>query len=451
MRIAVIGTGYVGLVTGTCFSDVGHEVTCVDIDAEKVRRLREGQLPIYEPGLAELVLRNLAARRLSFTTDTDLAVGNADFVFVAVGTPQAATGGADLSALMNAIDGIARSLAEHAIVILKSTVPVGTHARVVAWLHDLTGRDCQVASNPEFLKEGAAINDFLWPDRIVIGVSDQATADPLRQLYAPFLRSEKPLLVMSPESAEMTKYTANAALAAKVSFINEMANLCERLGADINDVRRGIGHDRRIGFPFFFPGIGYGGSCFPKDVRALAELAEHHDLFPEMLHSVDRVNERQKQIMIDKVTRYYQGRLSGRTFAVWGLTFKPRTDDLREAPALVIVEALLAAGAALQVHDPVALSHVRDLFGDTLTYCPQQLDALNGADALLVLTEWHDYLRPNLGELHRRLKRAVVFDGRNIYEPEQMRREGFDYVSIGRKNVLAATEQDSTLSYASER
>jgi UDPglucose 6-dehydrogenase len=435
MKIAVIGTGYVGLVTGTCFADSGNEVTCVDIDEKKIAMLSRGEIPIYEPGLTELVEHNLAADRLRFTTDLAAAVASADAIFLAVGTPQSGNGAADLSALWSVVDGIAPHLRPDAIVVTKSTVPVGTCAKVHARLREATGRDCHVASNPEFLKEGSAIEDFMKPDRVVVGVRDERVANKLHQLYKPFLRTEHPFLAMSPESAEMTKYVANALLSTKISFINEMANLCERMGGDINDVRRGIGHDSRIGFAFLFPGVGYGGSCFPKDVRALVQMADECRVAPRMLQAVDAVNEAQKRVIIDKLSAHFGGELAGRTIAIWGLAFKPRTDDIREAPALVLVDWLLAQKAAVRVHDPEAMANVEALYGSKLVYCKKLMDALDGADALAIMTEWGDYQRPNFVEMSRRMRSPVIFDGRNLYEPDMMASHGFTYHSIGRPAV----------------
>src|SRR3954471_1137108 len=341
MKIAVIGTGYVGLVTGTCFADSGNDVTCVDIDQEKVARLTRGEIPIYEPGLEEMVRDNQAAERLHFTTDLVAAVREAEIVYLAVGTPQREDGAADMTALWSVVDSMAAHLRPDAIVVTKSTVPVGTCAKICNRLKEHTGRDCNVASNPDFLKEGSAIEDFMNPDRVVVGVRREEVGDILHELYKPFMRTEKPFLVMSPESAELTKYVANALLSTKISFINEMANLCERMGGDINDVRRGIGHDSRIGFAFLFPGVGYGGSCFPKDVRALISMSRQLDVPTPIMEAVDRVNESQKQVLARKVRRHYGEALAGKTLAVWGLAFKPRTDDIREAPALALVDTLL--------------------------------------------------------------------------------------------------------------
>ena len=435
MKIAVIGTGYVGLVTGTCFANSGNEVICVDIDVDKIDALQQGKIPIFEPGLEQLVSYNLAAERLMFTTDLAKGVSSAEIVFLAVGTPQGEDGTADLSALWTVVNGIAPHLQEAAIVVTKSTVPVGTNARIFAQLEELTGRQCFVASNPEFLKEGAAIEDFEKPDRVVVGVREPSTAEVLRQLYEPYLRTEHPFLVMTPESAEMTKYVANAMLATKISFINEMANLCERMGGDINDVRRGIGHDRRIGFAFLFPGVGYGGSCFPKDVRALTAMAVQNGIEPRMLHAVDQVNQNQKAILLSKIDTHFKNDLSGKTIAVWGLAFKPRTDDIREAPALVLIDHLLANSAQVQVHDPEAMANIRQVYGERIQYCRRHPQALSGADALVIMTEWSDYKRPDWEELKQLMRSPTVFDGRNLYEPERMKERGFCYYSVGRPAV----------------
>lgn len=435
MKIAVIGTGYVGLVTGTCFAETGNDVSCVDIDAEKIACLTRGEVPIYEPGLSELVARNAEDGRLRFTTDLAAAVRPAKLVFLAVGTPSADDGSADLSNLWKVVDALAPHLAAGALVVTKSTVPVGTNAAIGRRLRERTGRDCDVASNPEFLKEGAALDDFMKPDRVVVGVRRPEAGNLLHDLYAPFLRTEKPFLVMSPESAEMTKYVANALLSTKISFINEVANLCERMEADINDVRRGIGHDSRIGFAFLFPGVGYGGSCFPKDVRALQAMARSHGVEPTLLAAVDAVNERQKQVMIDKLARHFSADLKGRTIAVWGLAFKPRTDDIREAPALALIDELLRREARVQVHDPEAMHHLRGRYGERVTYAESKYDALNGAEALAIMTEWKQFQHPDFDEMRRRMKSPVIFDGRNLFEPSNIEAAGFAYHSIGRASV----------------
>lgn len=434
MKITVVGTGYVGLVTGTCLAETGNDVICVDCDRAKVESLRQGHVPIYEPGLSELVQRNVAAGRLQFTTELAQAAA-ARLIILAVGTPPAGDGNVDLSALWAVVDAIAPYLMPETIVVLKSTVPVGTNAAVTARLEKLTGFRCNVASNPEFLKEGAAIEDFMKPDRVVIGTRREEVMELLWDLYQPYLRTDKPLLAMSPESAEMTKYVANALLSTKISFINEMANLCECAGADINDVRRGIGHDSRIGFAFLFPGCGYGGSCFPKDVRALAALARQYGVQPRVLEAVHEVNEQQKTVMVAKIEQHFQDQLQGRVIAVWGLSFKPGTDDIREAPSLVLIERLLARGAKLRVYDPEAIANVRQLFGPQLTYCARRDDAIDGADALAIMTEWKQFIHPDFEQIKARMRTPVVFDGRNIYQPQRMREAGFTYYSIGRPSA----------------
>jgi UDPglucose 6-dehydrogenase len=435
MKIAVVGTGYVGLVTGTCLAETGNSVTCVDNDRKKIDILNRGDVPIYEPGLAELVARNVAGGRLSFTTDLGLAAKNARLVFLAVGTPPADDGSVDLSALRTVVDQIAPHLTPGTIVVCKSTVPVGTNAKVAARLKELTGHDIDVASNPEFLKEGMAIEDFMKPDRVVVGARRPEVIDVLTDLYQPYLRTDKPFLAMSPESAEMTKYAANALLSTKISFINEVANVCENAGADINDVRRGIGHDSRIGFAFLFPGIGYGGSCFPKDVRALAAVARSHGIEPSVLDAVHVVNERQKDVLGRKIEQHFAGKLADKAIAIWGLAFKPGTDDIREAPALTLIERLLELRARVRVYDPEAMENVRSIYGDRLVYCQQRDDALLGADALAICTEWKQFVQPDFEEMRRLMRRPVLFDGRNIYNPALIRAAGFTYYSIGRPIV----------------
>jgi UDPglucose 6-dehydrogenase len=431
VKIAMIGTGYVGLVTGTCFAETGNDVVCIDIDADKIARLSHGEIPIYEPGLSELVLRNAKAGRLTFTTECKQAVASAKCVFIAVGTPQREDGSANLSGLWSVVEAVAPDLAPGAIVVIKSTVPVGTNRLVAERLRELCGREVDVASNPEFLKEGAAIDDFTKPDRVVVGVARPEVADTLRELYKPYLRTENPFLVMGLESAEMTKYVANCMLATKISFINEMANLCDRLGADINEVRRGIGHDHRIGFAFLFPGVGYGGSCFPKDVRALVSAAESREVEPSVLRAVDRVNTAQKEILYHKMHRHFAGALADKVIAVWGLSFKPRTDDIREAPALVLIDRLLAAKARLRVHDPVAQENVRALYGERLMYCAHHYDALDNADALAIVTEWNEFRNPDFNYMRHQMRQPVIFDGRNLFDPARMRELGFVYSGIG--------------------
>jgi UDPglucose 6-dehydrogenase len=432
MRIAIVGTGYVGLVTGTCLAETGNDVTCIDCDRKKIDVLNRGHIPIYEPGLSELVARNVASGRLQFTTELGAAAQKARLLFLAVGTPSAGDGSVDLSALWAVVDQIAPHLGEHTIVVCKSTVPVGTNAKVAARLKELTGRDVDVASNPEFLKEGMAIEDFMKPDRVVVGARRQEVIGVLADLYQPYLRTDKPFLAMSPESAEMTKYAANALLSTKISFINEMANICEHAGADINEVRRGIGHDSRIGFAFLFPGIGYGGSCFPKDVRGLAALARSYGMEARVLEAVHVVNEQQKSVLMAKIERHFAGKLANKAIAIWGLSFKPSTDDVREAPALVLIDRLLAAKATIRVFDPEATGNVRAIHGDRLVYCEKRDDALLGADALVICTEWKQFVHTDFEEMRRLMRQPVVFDGRNIYNPQQMRAAGFTYYSIGR-------------------
>ncbi|MEW4566693.1 UDP-glucose/GDP-mannose dehydrogenase family protein [Tautonia sp. JC769] len=437
MKIAVIGTGYVGLVQGTCLADSGNDVVCVDKLEEKIEGLKQGRIPIYEPGLSELVHRNFKDGRLQFTTDLAEGIADAELIFIAVGTPQGDDGGANLGGVWAVGEEIARHLSdrdEPKIIVIKSTVPVGTNAELTRRMSLLTDVPFHVASNPEFLKEGAAIEDFTKPDRVVIGARTPEVAEKLHELYAPFLRTDRPFLVMSPESAEMTKYVANCMLAVKISFINEMANLCEAYEADINDVRRGIGHDQRIGFHFLHPGVGYGGSCFPKDVRAMVHMARSKDMPSLMMEAVDLVNEAQKTVLPRKVTEYFGGPdgLKGKTIAVWGLAFKPKTDDIREAPALVLIDAMLAAGASVRAHDPEAMPNVGEIYGDRVTFCDRPYDCLNQADALAIVTEWNEFRNPDFDTMRRLLRTPVVFDGRNLYEPERMTEQGFTYFGIGR-------------------
>jgi UDPglucose 6-dehydrogenase len=439
VKVAVIGTGYVGLVTGTCLSESGNDVVCVDNNARKIATLNDNRIPIYEPGLLELVQRNRREGRLTFTTDLVSAVRAARLVFIAVGTPQSEEGDADLTAVFAVADAIGEALRSlppgrpgERVVITKSTVPVGTNARVAERLAAKGCAHVDVASNPEFLKEGAAIDDFQKPDRVVVGVRKPEVAEVLRELYAPFLRTERPFLVMTPESAEMTKYVANAMLATKISFINEMANLCDRLGADINDVRRGIGHDQRIGFQFLFPGPGYGGSCFPKDVEAIIAMGRRTGLSLRLMLAVDAVNDAQKQVLYQKVWAHFAGSLEGKTLAVWGLAFKPRTDDIREAPALTLIDELLAAGAKVRAHDPEAMANVRERYGDKIHYADRPYGALEGADGLVIVTEWPEFRNPDFEVMKRLLTKPVIFDGRNIYDHDRMKSLGFTYYGIGR-------------------
>jgi UDPglucose 6-dehydrogenase len=436
MKLCVIGTGYVGLVAGTCFAESGNDVICVDIDERKIADLRNGKVPIYEPGLEELIRRNTENGRLRFTSDLLLAVKEGMVCFIAVGTPSDSDGSADVRMVLQVAADIARAMPGYRVIVLKSTVPVGTADKVHATMAAHTTHPFDVVSNPEFLKEGAAVEDFMKPDRVVIGGNSERALSLLKELYAPFVRTENPILVMDNRSAEMTKYAANAFLATRISFINEVANLCEKIGADVAEVRRGIGFDRRIGHYFLFPGVGYGGSCFPKDVRAVIRTAEENDIDFSLLKAVEAVNEQQKRLLVEKVYAHFGTDLRDRKFAIWGLAFKPRTDDMREAPSLVIVEALLNAGAAVAVHDPEAMGRAREIFGERVAYHRGNYDALAEADALLIVTEWNEFRRPDFSRMRTLMKTAVIFDGRNLYEPAVMRQEGFTYYPIGRPAVV---------------
>lgn len=440
MKISVIGTGYVGLVQGTCLAESGNDVICVDKIAAKIESLKSGRVPIYEPGLAELVHRNQRDCRLRFTTDLAEGINEAELIFIAVGTPQGDQGGADLSGVWEVGRQIAVNLQSPKTIVIKSTVPVGTNAELARRMREATSIPFDVGSNPEFLKEGAAIDDFNKPDRVVIGVRRPEVAERLHTLYAPFLRTDRPFLVMTPESAEMTKYVANSLLATKISFINEMANLCEAYGADVNDVRRGIGHDQRIGFHFLFPGVGYGGSCFPKDIRAVIHMAQSKGLPARMMEAVDAVNQAQKEVLFRKIHRHFHGQLKELTIAIWGIAFKPRTDDIREAPALVLIDALLEAGAQLRIHDPEALGNLRSLYGERLTYCDRPYGALEQADALAVVTEWNEFRNPDFEVMRRLMRQPVIFDGRNVHDPVRMAALGFIYHGIGRAKTTSASD-----------
>ena len=438
----MIGTGYVGLVSGACFAEVGNDVLCYDVDARKIALLERGEVPIHEPGLPELVARNRAAGRLRFTTDPAESVAHGAAQFIAVGTPPDEDGAADLRHVVAAARTIGRHMTEQRLIVDKSTVPVGTADAVrQAIAAELAARGASVpftvVSNPEFLKEGAAVEDFMRPDRIVIGADDPEATRLMRLLYAPFQRNHERLIVMDVRSAELTKYAANAMLATRISFMNELANLAERLGADIEQVRRGIGADSRIGFHFLYPGLGYGGSCFPKDVRAIARTAAGVGIDLQLLAAVERVNEAQKQVLVGKIVRRFGERLAGRRFAVWGLAFKPNTDDMREAPSRVLVAELLRRGASVSVYDPAAMPEARRHFGQEprVTYGESPLGAADGADALAIVTEWKEFRSPDLAGLRARLKQPVIFDGRNLYEPGELRRLGFEYYPIGREQV----------------
>ena len=438
MKLCVIGTGYVGLVAGTCFAESGNDVICIDNVVEKIEGLRRGVVPIYEPGLAELIRRNVSEARLSFSTDLADAVRRSVVCFIAVGTPGDDDGSADLSGVMAVARDIGRAMDGYRVVVAKSTVPVGTSGRIREALASVTTHPFDVVSNPEFLKEGAAIEDFMKPDRVVIGSTSPRAIDVMRELYEPFVRTGNPILTMDNPSAEMTKYAANALLATRISFMNEIANLCERVGADVDQVRRGIGYDRRIGHHFLFPGVGYGGSCFPKDVKAVIRTAREQGLAFPVLAAVEAVNEEQKRRLVDKVIAHFGSTLRGRRFAVWGLAFKPRTDDMREAPSITVVEGLLGRGATVAVHDPEALGEARKQFGDRVSYHRVNYEALKDADALLIVTEWNEFRRPDFPRMKQLLRQPVIFDGRNLYEPEVMREHGFTYFPIGRASVRPA-------------
>ncbi len=442
MRISIVGTGYVGLVTGTCFADVGNQVLCVDKDQQKIDMLLGGQIPIYEPGLEKLVKQNVAQERLQFTTDIKEAVDHAEVIFIAVGTPPDEDGSADLSHVIAVARAIGQNLQEHRVIVTKSTVPVGTAEKVrSAIAEELNKRDesieFSVASNPEFLKEGAAIEDFMKPDRVVVGADDDRAINLMRQLYAPFNRNHERLIVMDIPSAELTKYAANAMLATKISFMNELSNLAERLDADIELVRQGIGSDPRIGYHFIYPGCGYGGSCFPKDVQALHRTAKQHDYNARILDAVEAVNQDQKYVLLRKIDAHCGADLSGKTFAVWGLSFKPNTDDMREAPSVVIIRGLIERGARIRAYDPVAMTEAKHALADlnaSIDYVDDMYQATEDADALVIVTEWKNFRSPDFDRLSTQLKQTLIFDGRNIYDPASLAEKGFKYFGIGRSN-----------------
>ncbi len=436
MNISMIGTGYVGLVSGTCFAETGNHVLCVDINEEKVQMLQSGQLPIYEPELEHIFERNTKAGRLHFTTDLQKAVAHADIIFLALPTPPGEDGSADLSYILGVARDLSKMITNYKVIVDKSTVPVGTAERVHAALAEhLDPQLFDVVSNPEFLREGVAVEDFMKPDRVVVGTTSPKAQALMKQLYEPFVRQGNPIYFMDERSAEMTKYAANSYLATRISFMNEIANLCERVGANVDDVRLGIGSDLRIGKRFLFPGIGYGGSCFPKDVQALAKTAEEYDYDFKILKSVMQVNTLQKQIMVEKLQNYYNNELAGKLFAIWGLSFKPNTDDIREAPSLHIINGLLALGATVCCYDPEAMDHIKKIFGNSIQYAENPYDALTDADALLILTEWNLFRTPDFQKLCNHLKSKTIFDGRNIYSMEQMNELGFYYESVGRKTI----------------
>ena len=432
MRVAVIGTGYVGLVAGTCFAESGNNVICVDIDEAKVRRLRNGEVPIYEPGLEELLKKNVHDGRLKFTTKYEEAIPGAEVAFIAVGTPPGEDGAADLKYVLGAARSIAKCMTGYLVVVDKSTVPVGTARRVELAMREVTDHPFDVVSNPEFLKEGAAIDDFLKPDRVVIGSESQRATEVMEELYGPFVRTGNPILHMDRASAELTKYAANAMLATRISFMNEIANICSKVGANVDLVRKGIGTDGRIGSKFLFAGLGYGGSCFPKDVKAIVRTAEELGYDFRILQAVESVNETQKRLLYERIHQHYAGKLAGKRFAIWGLSFKPNTDDMREAPALVVIQNLLEAGAKVCVFDPEAMDECRSHhFKDRIEYAKTPLDAVQGAHGLVLITEWNEFRNPDFDEVKRRLASPVVFDGRNIYSRRTLERLGFTYHGIG--------------------
>ncbi len=437
MNITVIGSGYVGLVVGACLAETGNTVVCADVDAGKIAGLERNELPIYEPGLDAYVERNQAAGRLRFTTDVAEAIGAADVVFIAVGTPPDEDGSADLSHVLAVASDIGRHMRRELVVVTKSTVPVGTAAKVSAKIAEHAQFAYHVCSNPEFLKEGAAVDDFMKPDRVVLGVETDHARSVMAELYAPFVRTGRPIIFMDIPSAEMTKYAANAMLATRISFMNEIANLCERVGANVDLVRKGVGSDDRIGPAFLFPGPGYGGSCFPKDVKALVHTGDEFGASLEVLKSVEAVNDRQKQRLFEKLEGAVDGKLRGARIAVWGLAFKPNTDDMREAPALVLIDQLLAAGATVAAHDPAAMAEARRRLDGRITFAETGYAALDGADALIVVTDWNEYRHPDFGRIKRALRRPIVVDGRNLYDPAKMRALGFTYLSIGRGGEAA--------------
>ncbi|MFA9210838.1 MAG: UDP-glucose/GDP-mannose dehydrogenase family protein [Moraxellaceae bacterium] len=434
-KIAVIGTGYVGLVTGTCFAETGNQVICVDIDAKKVERLKKGEMPIYEPQLDVLFERNIAAKRLSFTTDLAAGIKDAEIIFLALPTPPGADGSADLKYILAVADDLGKLLTDYKVIVDKSTVPVGTAEKVTAVIAKNARVPFDVVSNPEFLREGFAVEDFMKPDRVVIGSSSERAQKIMEQLYKPFVRQGNPILFMDEKSAELTKYAANAFLATKITFMNEIANFCEIVGADVDKVRIGIGSDERIGRRFLFPGIGYGGSCFPKDVQALVNSGNEQAYSFEILKAVMKVNESQKTILLPKITNFFRGELAGKKIAVWGLAFKPDTDDIREAPALYLINALLEKGATVSAYDPEAMNNVNQLLGDKIAYADNEYAALENADALLICTEWGVFRNPDFEKMASLMNDKVIFDGRNLFEVNEMNEKGFYYQSIGRQTI----------------
>lgn len=435
MKIAVIGTGYVGLVTGTCFAETGNDVICVDIDRHKIEQLQKGIIPIFEPGLDLIFNRSVEKNRLHFTTDLEAAVSTATIIFLALPTPPGEDGSADLKYILGVADELGKIITDYKIIIDKSTVPVGTADKVREMVARHAKVDFDIVSNPEFLREGVAVDDFLKPDRVVIGTSSERAKKVLNQLYEPFVRQGNPIIFMDERSAEMTKYAANSFLATKISFMNEIANLCERTGADVDMVRKGIGTDTRIGNRFLFPGVGYGGSCFPKDVQALYKTALENDYTFDILKSVMQVNQRQRELFLQKILHKFEQQINDKTFAIWGLSFKPNTDDIREAPAIYIIEELLKRGAKVKAYDPEGMANTKKIFGDSIQFCDDQYEAIDHADALVIMTEWSEFRTPDFEIISTKLKSKIVFDGRNIYHHESMKEMGFYYESIGRQIV----------------
>ncbi len=434
MKLTIIGTGYVGLVAGACFSESGNNVICMDVDEEKINQLKNGNIPIYEPGLDLLVKRNQSNGRLTFTTNAQEAVQKSDVIFIAVGTPPGEDGSADLSHVLAVAKTIGQHMRNHKIIVDKSTVPVGTADKVRETIRQETDVLFDVVSNPEFLKEGAAIDDFMYPDRVIIGTSNPKVAETMKELYSPFVRTGNPIIIMDERSAEITKYAANAILATKISFMNEIANLCDLIGADVDMVRKGIGSDKRIGYSFIFPGVGYGGSCFPKDVKAIIKTAEEYDYKLRVLEAVEDVNQRQKLALIPKIKKHFDNDLNGKTFGIWGLSFKPKTDDMREAPAIEIIKELHKLGANINAHDPVAIGEAKRLgLEEYAAFYDDYYDVIKNADGLILVTEWLNYREPDFNMIKNLLKTPVIFDGRNVYHPAKVRELGFSYYGIGRK------------------
>ena len=449
MQISVFGSGYVGLVAGACFADIGNEVICVDIDKDKIAQLSKGKVPIYEPGLEDIIKRNIKEERLAFTTDQAAAIRKSQVIIIAVGTPPDEDGSADLKHVLEVAETIGKNITRFTVIVNKSTVPVGTADKVNAVIKKHTKKKFAVVSNPEFLREGEAIDDFMKPERVIIGTSDSEAADIMRTLYLPFVRTGSPIIVMDEKSAELTKYAANSMLATKISFMNELANLCDIVGADIDWVRKGIGADVRIGPYFIYPGTGYGGSCFPKDVKAIIKTAKDYQFDLKILTAVEAVNERQKTILFEKIKAYFKDELSGKTFAVWGLSFKPRTDDMREAPAINMINALIAAGASINAHDPEAMDEAKRIFknkiGKKIALFKKRYDCLEDADALIIMTEWNQFREPDFHLITELLKTPIIFDGRNLYQPSRMRKLGINYFCIGRASGQSQIEKSVTI------